>query len=133
MMGHAQVNGHMPVPKTSGPQMLTQLNEQIWIQVGEYPAKLPCGANLLIFPLGSLADLMGDLDGALQAYEHALRHNQWSVPAMTGIATILRTREQFAKAVEYLQNILKIDANNGEIWGSLGKRENLHSCYKTYH
>jgi general transcriptional corepressor CYC8 len=75
-----------------------------------------------MIPSGSLADLMGDLDGALQAYEHALRHNQWSVPAMTGIATILRTREQFAKAVEYLQNILKIDANNGEIWGSLGKR-----------
>lgn len=63
---------------------------------------------------------MGDLDGALQAYEHALRHNQWSVPAMTGVAAILRTRESFPKAVEYLQNILKIDANNGEIWGSLG-------------
>lgn len=76
---------------------------------------------MLISALGSLAELMGDLDGALQAYEHALRHNQWSVQAMTGIATILRTREQFAKAVEYLQNILKIDANNGEIWGSLGR------------
>jgi tetratricopeptide (TPR) repeat protein len=70
---------------------------------------------------------MGDLDGALQAYEHALRHNQWSVPAMTGIATILRTREQFAKAVEYLQNILKIDANNGEIWGSLGVQQDHDS------
>ncbi len=80
---------------------------------------------------------MGDLDGALQAYEHALRHNQWSVQAMTGIATILRTREQFAKAVEYLQNILKIDANNGEIWGSLGKAQeprtwhNTHKCSRS--
>ena len=78
------------------------------------------GEEVLIQQIGSLAELMGDLDGALQAYEHALRHNQWSVPAMTGIAAILRTREQFPKAVEYLQNILKIDANNGEIWGSLG-------------
>jgi general transcriptional corepressor CYC8 len=70
---------------------------------------------------GSLSELMGDLDGAIQAYENALRHSQWSVPAMTGIATILRTKEQFGKAVDYLQNILKIDANNGEIWGSLGR------------
>lgn len=80
---------------------------------------------------------MGDLDGALQSYEHALRHNQWSVPAMTGIATILRTREQFPKAVEYLQNILKIDANNGEIWGSLGEQHSLdiwlesYNCFRT--
>ncbi|ERF76950.1 hypothetical protein EPUS_02662 [Endocarpon pusillum Z07020] len=118
MMGHPQVNGHIPVQKSNGPQIITQMNEQIWIQ------------------LGSLAELMGDLDGALQSYEHALRHNQWSVPAMTGIATILRTREQFAKAVEYLQNILKIDANNGEIWGSLGHchlmMDNLQEAYTSY-
>lgn len=73
---------------------------------------------------------MGDLDGALIAYEHALRHHQWSIPAMTGIATILRTREQFAKAVEYLQSILKIDANNGEIWGSLGRPQNSDALQK---
>jgi general transcriptional corepressor CYC8 len=75
---------------------------------------------------------MGDLDGALQAYEHALRHNQWSVLAMTGIATILRTREQFAKAVDYLQNILKIDANNGEIWGSLGRSQDSQNLHKAH-
>jgi hypothetical protein len=63
---------------------------------------------------------MGDLDGAMQAYEQALRHNQWSIPAMNGISTILRTREQFPKAVEYLVNISKLDPTNGETWGSLG-------------
>lgn len=75
---------------------------------------------------------MGDLEGALQAYEQALRHNQWSVPAMTGIATILRTREQFPKAVEYLQNILKIDSNNGEIWGSLGMLQRSSTFYRAH-
>lgn len=39
---------------------------------------------------------------------------------MNAISLILRTREQFHKAVEYLQAILKIDAHNGEAWGSLG-------------
>jgi glucose repression mediator protein len=63
---------------------------------------------------------MGDLDSAMSAYEQALRHNQWSIPAMTAISQILRTREQFTKAIEYLQQILKLDPQNGETWGSLG-------------
>lgn len=64
---------------------------------------------------------MGDLDGAVYAYEQALRHNQYSIQAMNGISCILRTKENFPRAVEYLQGILKLDPNNGEVWGSLGK------------
>lgn len=65
---------------------------------------------------------MGDLDGALSAYEHALRHNYQSISAMNAISCILRTKENFPKAVDYLQGILKLDANNGEVWGSLGRQ-----------
>jgi tetratricopeptide (TPR) repeat protein len=54
------------------------------------------------------------------AYEQALRANPQSVQAMNAISLILRTREDFPKAVEYLQAILKIDNSNGEAWGSLG-------------
>ncbi len=64
---------------------------------------------------------MGDLDGAVYAYEQCLRHNQWSVSAMNAISCIYRTKEAFPRAVEYLQQILKLEANNGEVWGSLGK------------
>lgn len=64
--------------------------------------------------------MMGDLEGAMNAYEQALRHNQWSIPAMNAISCILRTKEQFPKAIEYLQNILKLDPTSGETWGSLG-------------
>lgn len=63
---------------------------------------------------------MNDLDGAINCYEHALKFNSWSVPAMQGIAGILRTKDLFPQAVEYLRTILKIDTANGEIWGSLG-------------
>jgi tetratricopeptide (TPR) repeat protein len=70
--------------------------------------------------LGSIAEMMGNLDGAMDAYESAIRQNSYSIPAMESISHILRTREQFPKAVEYLQAILNIDANNGEVWGSLG-------------
>lgn len=64
---------------------------------------------------------MGNLDEAMGAYEHALRSNPRSIPAMNAISGILRAQEQFHKAVEYLQSILKLDGNNGDVWGSLGK------------
>lgn len=70
---------------------------------------------------GSLSELLGNLDEAMVAYEHAIRHNPRSIPAMNAISCILRTQEQFSKAVEYLQNILKLDTNNGDVWGSLGR------------
>jgi glucose repression mediator protein len=57
---------------------------------------------------------MGNLDDAMTAYEHALRSNPRSITAMNAISCILRTQEQFNKAVEYLQNILKLDGNNGD-------------------
>jgi len=71
--------------------------------------------------LGSLAELLGSLEEAMAAYEHALRANPRSIPAMNAISSILRGQEQFHKAVEYLQNILKLDGNNGDVWGSLGE------------
>lgn len=79
---------------------------------------------------------MGDTEGALTAYEHALRHNQYSIPAMSAIACILRTRESFPKAIEYLQNIIKLDPSNGDAWGNLGHCylmiDNLQEAYSAY-
>lgn len=79
---------------------------------------------------------MGDLDGSMNAYEQALRHNPWSVPAMNAISCILRTKEQFPKAIEYLQNILKMEPTSGETWGSLGHchlmMDNLQEAYTSY-
>ena len=40
---------------------------------------------------------------------------------MQGIACILRTKDAFPAAVEYLRTILKVDQANGDVWGSLGK------------
>ena len=71
--------------------------------------------------VGSTTELMGDLDGALYAYEQAMRHNPQSISAMNAISCILRTKEDFRRAVEYLQGILRLDGNNGEVWGSLGQ------------
>ncbi|PYH74657.1 putative transcriptional corepressor Cyc8 [Aspergillus vadensis CBS 113365] len=125
LAAHPQVNGHMPLqtqsqkgPPLSTAQKIAALNEQVWLQIG------------------NLTEMIGDLDGAMNAYEQALRHNQWSIPAMNAISCILRTKEQFPKAIEYLQNILKLDPTSGETWGSLGHchlmMDNLQEAYTSY-
>ncbi|THC89743.1 hypothetical protein EYZ11_010808 [Aspergillus tanneri] len=125
LAAHPQVNGHIQLQAQgqkghplSTAQKIAALNEQVWLQIG------------------SLTELMGDLDGAMNAYEQALRHNQWSIPAMNAISCILRTKEQFPKAIEYLQNILKLDPTSGETWGSLGHchlmMDNLQEAYTSY-
>jgi tetratricopeptide (TPR) repeat protein len=65
--------------------------------------------------------LQGDLDGAAACYEQALRHNSYSIPAMLGVANILKQRDQFAQAIDYLNAITKIEDNHGEVWALLGK------------
>ncbi|KAI1804533.1 TPR-like protein [Daldinia bambusicola] len=97
---------------------IVSVNEALWMQIG------------------SFSELLGNLDEAMLAYEHALNANPNSIPAMNAISLILRTREDFHKAVEYLQAILKIDANNGEVWGSLGHcylmMDDLQQAYAAY-
>lgn len=64
--------------------------------------------------------MLNSPDEAAQAYQSALRANPNSVPAMSAISLILRNREEFHKALEYLQDILKLEPSNGAAWGSLG-------------
>jgi general transcriptional corepressor CYC8 len=72
----------------------------------------------------------------MQAYESALRANPQSVAAMMAIALILRTREEYHKAIEYLQAVIKLEPNNGEAYGSLGHCylmvEDLRNAYEMY-
>ncbi|CAG8518103.1 9391_t:CDS:10 [Paraglomus occultum] len=79
---------------------------------------------------------MSDYDRAMQAYEAAIRHNTYSIPALSSIAALCRHREQFPRAVEYFQRILSIDQNNGEIWGALGHcylmMDDLQKAYSAY-
>ena len=102
----------------SAAQWLAATNEQVWLQIGSYSEQL------------------GELDGATQAYERAMNFNSWSVPAMLAISCILRSKDQFTAAVEYLRQILKVEANNGEVWSSLGHcylmMDDLQQAYSAY-
>ncbi|BFZ64416.1 glucose repression mediator protein [Saitoella coloradoensis] len=99
-------------------QKLASVNEQVWLQIG------------------NVAELMNDLDRALTSYESALRQNPYSIPAMNHIATILREKQQYPRAVEYFQSILNLDQSNGDAWGSLGHcylmMDDLQKAYSAY-
>jgi glucose repression mediator protein len=41
---------------------------------------------------------MRDLEQAQTAYEHAVRHNPNSIPALTYVAAVCRVRENYNKA-----------------------------------
>ncbi|KAJ6260280.1 hypothetical protein Dda_4505 [Drechslerella dactyloides] len=116
--GPMQPNGHGGPPKMNASHPLSALNESVWLKIG------------------SIAEMMGNMEGAMDAYEAALRQNAYSTQAMENISHILRTREQFPKAVEFLQAILNIDANNGDVWGSLGHcylmMDDLQKAYQAY-
>lgn len=116
-------NGAMPIQqpqqgKTELARYLTQVNEETWLRIG------------------SMSEALGDLDGATQAYERAMHHNNWSVPAMLAISCILRSKDQFNQAVDYLRSILKLEAQNGEVWSSLGHcylmMDDLQQAYSAY-
>ncbi|KAI9254721.1 hypothetical protein EDC94DRAFT_636361 [Helicostylum pulchrum] len=99
-------------------QKLAAVNEQTWLTIG------------------SLAEMMADYDKALNCYESALRHNPYSVPALTQIASLCRGREQFSKAVDFFKRILVIQENSGDTWASLGHcylmMDNLQDAYQAY-
>lgn len=79
---------------------------------------------------------MGESDGAMQSYERALRFNHNSVPAMMAISSILRSRDSFPAAVDYLRHIIRIESENGEVWASLGHcylmMDDLQQAYSAY-
>lgn len=121
---HGIPNGHVALqqqPPRNVSQFLAQTNEAVWLQIGML--REPCNSIpmcLLIQCEGQLNEMMGDLDNASDAFENALRANANSIQAMQAISCILRTKDQFPAAVEYLKNILKLEHNNGDTWSSLG-------------
>lgn len=117
-----QINGAAPVDAHMQRQrLLAQLNESTWQRIGTSIGIVGLTGMLTKPVTGSLNELLGDHEGALFAYEQALRHNQWSTQTLNAISCILRTKEKYPEAMEYLKNILKVEPANGEAWGNLGK------------
>ncbi|GAC97727.1 hypothetical protein PHSY_005314 [Pseudozyma hubeiensis SY62] len=107
-----------PASTSPAVQKLSLANEAAWVSIG------------------SAAEAMEDYDRALSAYEAALRHDLYSVPALSAIAGVHRTLDNFEKAVDYFQRVLNIVPENGDTWGSMGHcylmMDDLQRAYTAY-
>ncbi|KAG9103304.1 glucose repression mediator protein [Ceratobasidium sp. 370] len=112
-----------PLSQLPALQKLAQANEQTWLLIG------------------AVAEQMNDLDRALAAYEHAIRHNPHSIAGLTQIAGIARVRENYPTAswpfaVEYFQRVLSLQRENGDVWSALGHcflmQDDLQNAYSAY-
>ncbi|KAI8355144.1 hypothetical protein BD560DRAFT_484455 [Blakeslea trispora] len=116
----------VPQQQVSVASKLAQINEQTWMTMGNYKDFLEC----------NLAELMTDYDKAISCYDAALKHNPYSIVALSQVASLCRGREQFGRAVEYFKRILSIQENNGETWAAIGHcylmMDNLQEAYQAY-
>lgn len=106
-------------------------SEATWLQIGEFytvfrrffTAKKLMKSSLEC--IGQTAEAMGDLDRAVGSYENALRHNAYSIVALSQIAAICRSKEEFKKAAEYFGRVVGIAPESGDVWGALGEFESF--------
>ncbi|BGP18618.1 hypothetical protein JCM10213_004167 [Rhodosporidiobolus nylandii] len=98
--------------------------------------KLGKEAEATWLQIGQTAEAVGDLDRAVAAYEASLRHNAYSVVALSQIAAICRSKEEFKKAAEYFGRVVGIAPESGDVWGALGHCylmiDDLKKAYSSY-
>ncbi|GAA5843206.1 hypothetical protein JCM9279_001893 [Rhodotorula babjevae] len=98
--------------------------------------KLGKEAEATWLQIGQTAEAVGDFDRAVAAYESALRHNAYSVVALSQIAAICRSKEEFKKAAEYFGRVVGIAPESGDVWGALGHCylmiDDLKKAYSSY-
>ena len=69
---------------------------------------------------------MGNNATALDSFSRALHFNPGNADSLRAIASILRSEDKYAQAVEYIKNLLKLNPMDGESWSALGRSKLLH-------
>ena len=132
----ANVSVH-PSPQTQSVQLQQQqqqVNDQHQSQ--SILQKMQSNNADLWLAAGKLGETMGEYDRAITCFDAALKHSPYSIPVLSSIANIYRSKEMFGKAIEFYQTILNLDQDNGETWGSLGHcylmMDDLQKAYSAY-
>jgi glucose repression mediator protein len=99
--------------------------EATWLQIGASFLFSPhfsqsAQTDLTVARPGQTAEAVGDLDRAIASYEAVLRHNAFSIVALSQIAAICRSKEEFKKAAEYFGRVVGLAPESGDVWGALG-------------
>jgi protein O-GlcNAc transferase len=87
--------------------------------------------------IGVLSCILGDLDGALGLFRHALQHDKKWAPALRGGAAILRWKGRHQEALSYAERLLELEGDSAEICGllagiyaGLGRATEEEACLK---
>ena len=79
--------------------------------------------------------MTADYEQAEASYKRALEHNNYSINALSHIASLCRGQERFDQAIEYFNRMNALQ-ENGETWGALGHcylmSNKLEEAYHAY-
>ncbi|GAB9466903.1 hypothetical protein Gpo141_00004267 [Globisporangium polare] len=96
----------MTTPKTEeGNSLMRQLsaaNEEAWLS------------------LGRIADMMGDDQNTMIAYEKVLSHNRMNATALSAIGCVYEKMEDYTKAADCFRGLVSLNEQNSDAWGHLG-------------
>lgn len=125
-------SGMIMAPESGAPPMLSPSSDRVMVTLN----KLSIANEQTWIAIGTTAETMSDPTRALAAYDSALLHNPYSIPALSAMASVYRSMEHFDLAVEYIQRVLDIDRENGEVWGAMGHcylmMDELEKAYAAY-
>ncbi|RKP30306.1 TPR-like protein [Metschnikowia bicuspidata] len=134
--------GLMPTQLQMLPHVLAppQQQPQVARQQAQQPVEVLLGLSettcVTWVAIGVLAESLGDMDKACSLYELALRHAPMNLEALTRLANICRSRDQFMKAADLYEKALTVQQENGDTWGLLGHcylmMDDLQRAYAAY-
>jgi len=86
--------------------------------------------------LGLLAKTMKDPEYTELSFRFALQHNPLNMRCLLELGDYHRSKEEFAKAIDYYKRLLNVDDRNGDVWACLGHcylmTDQLNLSYEAY-
>ncbi|TMW60262.1 hypothetical protein Poli38472_000304 [Pythium oligandrum] len=83
-------------------RQLTAANEEAWLTMGR------------------IAEMMGDDENTMLAYEKVLSHNRMNATALFAIGCCYEKVEDYTKAADCFRSLVSLNEQNSEAWGHLG-------------
>ncbi|KAF1792646.1 Tetratricopeptide repeat [Phytophthora cactorum] len=83
------------------------------------PPALRCERGSLAV-LGRIAEMMGDDENTMLAYEKVLSHNRLNATALFAIGCCYEKVEDYTKAADCFRGLVSLNEQNSDAWGHLG-------------
>lgn len=118
------------------PQQQLVVQAQGQVVANTAPSILAETTSATWLAIGLLAELLGDMEKALAAYDAVLRHSPNNPETLIKLANVYRSKDVFFKAAELYEQALNFNPENGETWGLLGHcylmLDDLQRAYQAY-